>query len=448
MTRLVALSATLLVLCASAALAVEQVHLAVTGHTNEMGVDFVSQNLACNVTYVKVGPGSTPSTSPTYPGYYSAEIGYLHQSVMTLLDLNTKYQYNVTCLNEPTVTFEFTNQPVREGGMKVAFLADFGLENDVSMKFLVEGAQKNEFDMVILGGDFAYNLPTNHSQVGNDFMNAMQPFTSTRPFMTAPGNHEAHDNFTQYCHRFQGIAEHAGETSGSHSNLFYSWDSGLVHYVAIDTEVYSFFNETQASPYPFLPQEQLDWLESDLKKAQANRAQVPWIIMVGHKGWYMNFEPDQHHDLKPKMVTNFTGFDALADKYKVDLYFTGHVHLYQRFYPLLGPASMTPYERPQVIDKDAVSADGHIYTNPKHMTTIVAGSPGDQEITVVGMCAGDTVLEHLEGTLAKCEDNYGYGTMTIKNATHLYWEWQEHGPGNGTLPHKAVTDYLWLIRER
>eukprot|EP00049_Salpingoeca_infusionum_P014757 m.279530 g.279530 ORF g.279530 m.279530 type:complete len:93 (+) comp15745_c0_seq1:122-400(+) len=58
------------------------------------------------------------------------------------------------------------------------------------------------------------------------------------------------------------------------------------------------------------------------------------------------------------------------------------------------------------------------------------------------------VRVYFEGTLAKCEDNYGYGTMTIKNATHLYWEWQEHGPGNGTLPHKAVTDYLWLIRER
>ena len=80
----------------------------------------------------------------------------------------------------------------------------------------------------------------------------------------------------------------------------------------------------------------------------------------------MDYEPDHKlpHPLAPKLVTNFTGFTALADQYKVDLYLTGHVHMYQRFYPLLGPSEHKSDARPKAIDKDGVSEDGHVYTNP------------------------------------------------------------------------------------
>lgn len=38
------------------------------------------------------------------------------------------------------------------------FLADFGLENDVSMNSLLAEAAEDNFDMLILGGDFACEL--------------------------------------------------------------------------------------------------------------------------------------------------------------------------------------------------------------------------------------------------------------------------------------------------
>ena len=153
--------------------------------------------------------------------------------------------------------------------------------------------------------------------------------------------------------------------------------------------------------------------------------------MFGHKAWYMDFEVNKQHPLQPELNTNFTGFTALAEKYKVDLYLAGHVHLYQRFYSLLGPAKheanarcapgrcgradfsavgehtlplppqlpsrprltlpflFLPCPRPQAIDKDCVEEDGKVYRNCKYMTTIIAGSPGDHELTTAGMCAGD-----------------------------------------------------------
>ena len=106
----------------------------------------------------------------------------------------------------------------------------------------------------------------------------------------------------QYTRRFAAVAKGVGEASGSQSNFYYSFDDGLMHFVAIDTgktrasflgwctrswsfrvEVYTWYNETQASQFPFEPQAQLDWLRQDLIKATANRHNVPWIVMFGHK---------------------------------------------------------------------------------------------------------------------------------------------------------------------
>lgn len=51
--------------------------------------------------------------------------------------------------------FDFVNEPVRAQGHRIVFLADFGLENDVSMPSLLKHASDDEIDMLILGGDFA-----------------------------------------------------------------------------------------------------------------------------------------------------------------------------------------------------------------------------------------------------------------------------------------------------
>ncbi|EGD76697.1 hypothetical protein PTSG_08048 [Salpingoeca rosetta] len=437
---------------------VEQIHLSLTGMTTEMAVDFVSTNSStCNVLYRPQGSSDPYSHAASTVGWHFSEIGFLHQATMKNLKHNTRYQYHIQCADgSSSQTMSFVNAPQREGGLKVAFLADFGLKNDVSIKSLLNASAHNEFDFLILGGDFAYDLMANHSQIGNAFMNTLQPLTSSMPFMPAPGNHEKKDNFTQYYRRFEAVAKNAGAHSGTNSSFFYSWDTDNVHFVAIDTEVYVFYNETQHSPHPFTAEQQLAWLEDDLARAHANRDNVPWIVMFGHKGWYMDFEPDTHHGLQPKPVTNFTGFDALANKYQVDLFLGGHVHIYQRFFPLLGLTPGLQYAKPRDIDKACAADDNHTYRNPKYMTTLIAGSPGDQETTLEGMCLGDEVVEpNIRGTMAECQPNYGYGIMTFPNRTHMHWEWLEvkhgdllaGGDGDGVDVQRTRNDHLWLIRD-
>lgn len=106
----------------------------------------------------------------------------------------------------------------------------------------------------------------------------------------------------------------------------------------------------------------------------------------------MDFEPDKKHPLQQNLNANFTMFTKLSHDHGVDLYLSGHVHIYQRFYPLLGPKEHAPHAKPVAVDKVSVSKDGHTYTNPQYMTTIVAGSPGDQEETFNFMCAGEDII--------------------------------------------------------
>eukprot|EP01051_Picozoa_sp_SAG22_P017717 SAG22_NODE_2801_length_2199_cov_2.029524_3_plen_129_part_00 len=89
------------------------------------------------------------------------------------------------------------------------------------------------------------------------------------------------------------------------------------------------------------------------------------------------------------------------------LFFGGHIHIYQRFYPLrsgpYGPNASHPNNRPAGVDFDCASTEdgpeyvhggliaNNTYTNPKYMATIVAGGPGDPEITptTASDCAGN-----------------------------------------------------------
>ena len=84
------------------------------------------------------------------------------------------------------------------------------------------------------------------------------------------------------------------ESSGSPTTMWYSFDVGLVHFVAIDTET-SYPNAPEgelsfwhAGPFG----NQLEWLENDITKADANRAAVPWVVVIGHRPMYSSCPDD------------------------------------------------------------------------------------------------------------------------------------------------------------
>ncbi len=95
------------------------------------------------------------------------------------------------------------------------------------------------------------------------------------------GNHEVGSNYSHYRTRFASIATNAGANSGSFTNMFYSLDDGLTHFIFWDSE--AFWSQPVDSQTAMV-----NWLRADLAAANANRAAVPWVIALAHKTWWMD----------------------------------------------------------------------------------------------------------------------------------------------------------------
>ena len=94
-----------------------------------------------------------------------------------------------------------------------------------------------------------------------------------------------------------------------------------------------------------------------------------------------------------------------------------------------------------------MSADGHTYTSPKYVTMIVSGAPGDVERN--DACPGDPSLKDFVPT---CTAQYGYGILTVHNASALHWSFEAKPTPIGGSARPAFrqqagyTDYLWLLK--
>jgi len=99
----------------------------------------------------------------------------------------------------------------------------------------------------------------------------------------------------------------------------------------------------------------------------------------------------------------------------------------------------------KVADRASVSADGHTYTNPKSVAMIVSGAPGDVERN--DACPGDASLRDI---VSSCTPQYGYGIMTVFNATHVRWDFTaKPTPIGGRVPVTAqagYTDFVWIVK--
>jgi hypothetical protein len=82
-------------------------------------------------------------------------------------------------------------------------------------------------------------------------------------------------------------------------NRYFSWDAGLVHYVAISTELY-FGVEGGADGNL---KAMYEWIDADLERANANRANVPWIVAHGHRAIYCSGGKDCDEQVNITTVT-------------------------------------------------------------------------------------------------------------------------------------------------
>lgn len=341
---------------------------------------------------------------------------------VTLKDLlpNTAYFYHCGSPLGWSEIFMFkTWKNGTDWPISVVMYGDMGAINAQSLSRLQEETQMGMYDAVIHVGDFAYDMDSDNARVGDEFMRQIQPIAAYVPYITCPGNHEQKYNFSNYRSRFSMPNYEDTES------LFFSWDMGQVHFIAINTEAY-YFLEYGLKPLS----RQYEWLIKDLEEATKPevRATRPWIIVFGHRPMYCS---NNDHDDCTKVncltrvglpLVHTYAMEEILDKYGVDLAVWAHEHSYERLWPIFNYTVLN-------------GSLSEPYTNaraPVHFTT---GSAGCDEIH-------DHFMPDQPEWSAFRAIDYGYTRLKVFNTTHLYWE-QVSDDQNG-----KIIDSVWLVRER
>lgn len=269
--------------------------------------------------------------------------GLLHTVVMHSLTPSQTYFYS--CDVGGTGKEYSFKAPVPVGTLPVTLglIADLGEACDrpgcgnSTLSALEKAASAGEFDVLVHAGDIAY---TSGSQgIWDEYMREMEPTAARVPYQVCAGNHEHYFNFSGYRHRF-AMPDEAGVSTTvdgtptlAVNNIYHSSDVGGVHIVGFSTE--HDYSTTS---------EQLAFLRRDLQRAAANRDRVPWIVVYAHRPIYCS--TNDYYDCKVAGPTHIgPAIEPLLAEFKVDLFVAGHLHNYERSYPVMnGTVVSTSYE--------------------------------------------------------------------------------------------------------
>ncbi|KAI1623513.1 acid phosphatase AphA [Exophiala viscosa] len=260
------------------------------------------------------------------------------------------------------------------------------------------------------------------SYLDNDEVNTTSPTTNLTYYSCPPSQR----NFTTYQHRFYM----PGAETGGVGNFWYSFDYGMVHFVTLDGETdfpnspeYPFeadltgnethptedqtyitdsgpFGEVDGSYSKVTSYQQYKWLVQDL--AKVNRTITPWIVAMSHRPMYSS-ETSSYQ----KYVRN--AFEGLLLENGVDMYLAGHIHWYERLWPLGTNGT---------IDTASIVNNNTYKTNPGiSMTHIINGMAGNIESHST-LAANKT----LNITNILDQEHYGFSRLTVLNSTALKWD--------------------------
>jgi len=222
------------------------------------------------------------------------------------------------------------------------------------------------------------------------------------PYMVTLGNHEigvigALNLTIGYVHRFMLPGSHS--LSLDYENLYYSWNYGSVHFIAIDTE--------SVLDVASMSQQQVNWIEQDLQAV--DRTRYPWVVVYGHRPFYCS----NSNDDCSVMATVLR--DALEDvffKYRVNVVLEAHKHDYERMWPTYKGIPTLSYNDPQV----------PVY--------ILNGAGGNRE--------GLETVDKFQSYSAKFVSKWGYGLITVYNETVMDYDFYDAETGE-VLDHVTIT---------
>ncbi|ATY65907.1 metallophosphoesterase [Cordyceps militaris] len=267
---------------------------------------------------------------------------------------------------------------------------------------------------------------TVYEAILNDFYDEMAVVTAAKPYMVGPGNHEANcdnggttdkarnitydvsicspgqTNFTGYKNHFRMPSD----VSGGTGNFWYSFDHGMAHFIQLDTETdlgHGFVGADEiggdagegVSPVNATLNAQTEWLAADL--AAVDRAKTPWVVVAGHRPWYLS----KKNETGSICWSCKDVFEPLFLRYGVDLYLSGHAHVYERQAPLADGR-----------------ADPRELDNPAAPWYITNGAAGHYD-GLDDLLPAPQRQRYSRFALDVSNATYGWSRLTFHNCTHM-----------------------------
>jgi hypothetical protein len=373
----------------------EQVHLSLASTDRSiMGVSWATLNQ--NVSIVQYGTDQnnldliSQGSVLTYPS--AGWIGSLHRATMISLLPTTTYYYRVgDGVNSWSEIFNFKTFDPASKSITYAVIADMAYDNisDDTVSVLKEMVADGKIDVVIHSGDISY--ADGYEPHWDNFLNKVQDIAAHIPYMVVPGNHEFWYNFTAYKSRF--FMPGTLEEGGSGDNMYYMWQYGFTHFLAMNSET--------AIDTPMFTDQEMDWVNKDL--TTVNRENTPWLISHFHRVMYCtsgDCKGSAGQILRDKAEDVF--YNA-----GVDVVIQGHVHTYERSYPMYQNVSTQ-----------------HDYVSPKAPVYILQGASGNRE----GNKGAYPPQDQLPEWSAAQHNDVGFGLMTVSSNT-LEWSFYNSSTG-------------------
>jgi len=331
----------------------------------------------------------------------------LHKVRLSGLELNTVYYYQVGDASEEwSNVYKFKTYAPNADVVKYGVYGDMGtfmLLGYLVAERIIYDMKTVPLDMIVHVGDIAYagtGSTYEFEAIWDIFCDQIQDMAAYMPYMTGVGNHEHYYNWTSFVSRF----EMPGAQSNGNGNFWFSYDYGNVHWTYMSTE----------HPYgPGTPQ--YIFLDNDLKKARQNK-DIKWIFLTGHRPFY-NSDALEYDSHRPGSYNNLV-IEPLIQKYGVDIVFTGHMHMYERTYPIFNGTVVDPSPK--------------IYKSPKAAIYVTQGN--------AGAIIRETFIEPQPKWSFIRKALYGYGRLTIfqNNATLKYESLSMVGD--------VIEDEFWIIK--
>lgn len=342
---------------------------------------------------------------------------YIHSVALAGLRGRTTYTFKP---ENSLRKFSFTTPPEPGTGLasspfRLGIWADIGITN---ISFAVmEEMLRLQPELLLTIGDLSY--ADGWSGRWDVFGTMMEPLLSTRYQLAVPGNHEiTQNNGVDFIHRFPMPFLQ----SGSESPYMFSYEAGPVFIVGLPG---SYAATDQASP---------QWRFVAEKLASVKRTRTPWLVVMFHTPWYNSNLAHYEEGLKHQW-----DMEGLLYKYGVDLVFNGHIHSYERSFPVFN------YSRNECGMIHIVIGDGGNYEGPANYEGTPPGWKRPQP-----------------SWSAFREAAFGPGLLSVVNASHAEWAWHRvacvnrnhnrnasdaqysYGGSRASLGRtRPITDFVW-----